>query len=594
VYVHRVSFGGTSVSGLGDTWTIGGTGVFTGMSCQGGLGVVFELAPSSLGTWTEKVLYSFWGYIAPYYSLPATTDGANPLAGLTVDSSGNLYGTTVGGGSSSDNNGTVFELVANSDGTYTEKVLYSFSGGSDGARPSAPLVLGSAGQLFGTTQDGGASGKGTAFELSVSHGTYLKTLHPFSGSPNGAAPFAGLTTDSMGNLYGTTQAGGSSSLGTAFQITFCPSTATTIKVTSSPNPANAGDSHVVSATVADTCGDPAIGSVEFFEGATSLGTATLNSDGERSVTVEDADSLGIGTLGITAQYTSDFPDFAASSCMGSVTVNEPGAITTGSNTFSGNQIVNGSVSAQSFLGDGSALTNLNPASLSAGTAGINISGNAATATTSTTATNALKLGGELPSYFATAGTNSFAGNQTVNGLVSAQDFLGSGSGLTNLNPASLSPGTAAAIATTAANALDLGGHPPGFYATTGADSFAGDQKVTGSIAASGGLTGASVSTPSLTLGSSGAPIKGHVSVVFQSVAFDTKMHPTTCTVWSGAIPSAADGDTVVAALSDSLMSSDIVFSAWATNGNVNVRICNPTGKPTDMGAGSIRIDLWKH
>jgi len=83
-------------------------------------------------------------------------------------------------------------------------------------------------------------------------------------------------------------------------------------------------------------------------------------------------------------------------------------------------------------------------------------------------------------------------------------------------------------------------------------------------------------------------------MVFQNVAFNTKIHPTTCTVWTGTMQSAADGDTVVATLSNSLMTSDIVFSAWAVNGGVNVRICNPTGKPTNVGAGSIRIDLWKH
>ena len=600
-------YGTTSGGGIAGSCTYsGGLGVITGISCQR-LGVVFELAMSNSGTWTEKVLRFFDGYTAGGPVLSGTTDGATPEAALTMDSSGNLYGTTVNGGDSS-NDGTIFELV-NANGTYsTENVLYRFSGSSDGANPIAPLIMGSSGQFLGTTENGGASGYGTAFELETSSGTNMKTLHSFTGNPDGANPIAGLMMDSSGNLYGTTKAGGSSGFGAVFKITFCPKPDTTTTLTSSPNPADAGTSVVLSATVADTCGDPAIGSVEFFEGATSLGTATLNSGGVGSVTIEDADSLGIGTIPITAQYLPAFSGFTASSGTESQTINEPGAATTTTNnTFLGNQTVSGSVSAQSFLGDGAGLTDLNPASLSAGTAGINITGNATSATTAATADNALKLGGYLPGFFATTGTNSFNGNQIVSGSVAAQSFLGIGSSLTDLNPASLSAGTAginitgnAATATasiaaaTASNALNLGGNLPSFYASTGANNFIGNQSITGNITASGGLAGASTSTGSLTIGSGGTPITTHVSLIFQNVAFNMKMHPTTCTVWSATVSSAADGDAVVAALSDSLMSSNIVFSAWAVNGGVNIRICNPTGQPTNVGAGIIRIDLWKH
>jgi uncharacterized repeat protein (TIGR03803 family) len=172
-----------------------------------GLGTVFELVNSS-GSYTEKVLYSF---------RRTGGDGTNPEAGLVMDSSGNLYGTTYYGGASI---GTVFELV-NSSGTYTEKVLHSFTGGSDGAQPQAGLVMDSSGNLYGTTSQSGASRHGTVFELVNSSGTYTeKVLHSFTGYPSndGRGPKAGLIMDSSGNLYGTTSAGGTRRNGTVFEL----------------------------------------------------------------------------------------------------------------------------------------------------------------------------------------------------------------------------------------------------------------------------------------------------------------------------------------------------------------------------------------
>lgn len=138
------------------------------------------------------------------------SDGGNPLAGLTIDSAGNLYGTTNIGGAS--NAGTVFKV--NVDGEKT--VLYSFDGKPDGANPESSLIMDSAGNLYGTTFAGGASGLGTVFEVSTS-GTET-VLHSFTGKPDGEQPEAGLAMDAAGNLYGTTSLGGTHGNGTAFEL----------------------------------------------------------------------------------------------------------------------------------------------------------------------------------------------------------------------------------------------------------------------------------------------------------------------------------------------------------------------------------------
>src|ERR1700756_5147427 len=97
---------------------------------------------------TETVLHSFSG-----------NDGAQPIAGLIADGNGNLYGTTAKGGASG--NGVVFKLAPG--GTYT--VLYSFTGGSDGRFPQAGLIADRSGNLYGTTQFGGATGNGVVFKI---------------------------------------------------------------------------------------------------------------------------------------------------------------------------------------------------------------------------------------------------------------------------------------------------------------------------------------------------------------------------------------------------------------------------------------------
>jgi uncharacterized repeat protein (TIGR03803 family) len=155
-----------------------------------GQGTVFQLDPSGNLT----VLYSFAG-----------GDGSRPGGGLIADSSGNLYGTTINGGA--QDAGTVFQLTPSG----ALNLLYSFTGGSDGALPFAGLIADAAGNLYGTTIDGGAGGQGTVFQLDPS-GT-LTVLY----SSNEGSPWAGLIADATGNLYGTTDAGDGP--GTVFQLT---------------------------------------------------------------------------------------------------------------------------------------------------------------------------------------------------------------------------------------------------------------------------------------------------------------------------------------------------------------------------------------
>jgi uncharacterized repeat protein (TIGR03803 family) len=138
------------------------------------------------------------------------SDGANPLAGLTINAGGNLYGTTSAGGPSGA--GTVFKITPKG----TELVLHSFSGGADGANPQASLVMDALGNVYGTTIAGGASGVGTVFKITKKG--YESVLYSFTGSTGGASPIAGLTMDTVGNLYGTTTAGGSAGNGTVFRL----------------------------------------------------------------------------------------------------------------------------------------------------------------------------------------------------------------------------------------------------------------------------------------------------------------------------------------------------------------------------------------
>jgi uncharacterized repeat protein (TIGR03803 family) len=205
-----------------------GAGNLYGTTNQGGannVGAVFELSPPVAGqtAWSKTVLLTFNG-----------TNGAYPAGALLADGAGNLYGTTEEGGANNNCGdrvgcGAVFELSPPSAGQtkWTETVLFSFHK-SDGAAPLAGLIADGAGNLFGTTAVGGQSkvcgyhGCGLVFELSppaAGARAWTETLLRSFNGIKGKAPYGGLIRDGAGNLYGTTQSGGSHGDGVAFEVT---------------------------------------------------------------------------------------------------------------------------------------------------------------------------------------------------------------------------------------------------------------------------------------------------------------------------------------------------------------------------------------
>lgn len=157
---------------------------------------------------TETTLYSFTGL----------SDGGNPTSTLVMDAAGNLYGTTFVGGAHGA--GAVFELSPEAGGSWTETVLYSFTGGLDGANPFyADVIFDRAGNLYGTTVEGGSFDQGTVFKLTpTASGWSESVLYNFAGGKDGAWPEAGLLFDGAGNLYGTTFIGGVYGEGTVFEL----------------------------------------------------------------------------------------------------------------------------------------------------------------------------------------------------------------------------------------------------------------------------------------------------------------------------------------------------------------------------------------
>lgn len=191
---------------LDETGNLYGT---TALGGTYGLGTVFELTPSDSG-WSKTIIQNFGGVL-----------GSQPQGNLAFDPRGNIYGTTVYGGTYTW--GCVFMLGSSPNG-WKEKVLYSFTGGSDGKYPYAGVVFDKKGNLYSTTQAGGTYGDGTVFELIRTSAGWTETvLHSFNANsqPEGAAPYSGVVFDSQGNLYGTTSAGGGvEGTGTVFKLTF--------------------------------------------------------------------------------------------------------------------------------------------------------------------------------------------------------------------------------------------------------------------------------------------------------------------------------------------------------------------------------------
>lgn len=184
-----------------------------GSGCYGtGCGTIFELVPQPGGGWQEITIHNF---------NDSTTDGENPYGTLILDSAGNLYGTARYGGANSC--GIVFQLVPRLSGVWKENILRSFSATIDGCAPYAGVIMDASGNLYGTTSGGGAYSWGTVFELSprAGHSWTPKVLHAFGKGNDGWAPMGGLVMDASGNLYGTTEFGGNREVndeGTVFEL----------------------------------------------------------------------------------------------------------------------------------------------------------------------------------------------------------------------------------------------------------------------------------------------------------------------------------------------------------------------------------------
>jgi hypothetical protein len=198
------------------TTMYGGSGTCNNYGTPG-CGTVFELRPKTGGGWSEEVLCDFQNN---------GTDGNYPQAGVIFDAAGNLYGTTLGGGT--DGYGTAFELISTKRGTWTEKVLHDFNSNDGGGSPDGSLIFNSSGNLFGTITGSGncnsGNGCGSVFELipKASGAWTAKVLHKFNGA-DGDSPGAGLILDASGNLYGTTEEGGNGTCnggcGIVFELT---------------------------------------------------------------------------------------------------------------------------------------------------------------------------------------------------------------------------------------------------------------------------------------------------------------------------------------------------------------------------------------
>ncbi|HXR16773.1 MAG TPA: choice-of-anchor tandem repeat GloVer-containing protein [Terriglobales bacterium] len=221
-----------AVGNIYGTTGYGGTGDCVLLGIKGGCGTIFEMSPPQRkdGAWTYTILYSFKG----------GKDGNVPFGDLVFDGAGNLYGSTeFGGGKGTTCDpdyyqycGTVFKLSPpkTKGGKWTEQVLHSFAGGSDGGNPNGGLVLDSAGAIYGTTVAGGnqgcmtnySVGCGIVFELrppTVKSGTWAeKRVKVFTGGNDGGVPNGGLIFDAKGALYGTA-GGGAQQDGVVYQLT---------------------------------------------------------------------------------------------------------------------------------------------------------------------------------------------------------------------------------------------------------------------------------------------------------------------------------------------------------------------------------------
>jgi uncharacterized repeat protein (TIGR03803 family) len=181
-------------------------------------GVVFELSPAGGGQWTETIVHTFNN----------TVDGGGPSSALIMDAQGNLYGTTAYGPNCGLGCGTIFELSKQSGGGWSLNILHAFSNnGPDGSYPRG-VIFDAKGNLFGTTLEGGTYNAGVVFELSPQGGGLWNetVLHNFQNNGiDGIYPDGGVILDAKGNLYGTTHEGGNVSIGYGTVYELAPSAA---------------------------------------------------------------------------------------------------------------------------------------------------------------------------------------------------------------------------------------------------------------------------------------------------------------------------------------------------------------------------------
>jgi uncharacterized repeat protein (TIGR03803 family) len=259
--------GGNDGSGPGSGLTFDPHGNLYGMTPTGGadsLGVIYQLKPQTNGAWKLNVIHTFTGGVdgstgsagrmildragnlygvatfgganghgvafeltrtqtgwtlLPLYAFMDQPDGASPYGGLIFDKAGNLYGTTYYAGV--NDVGTVYKLT-HANGAWSESVLYSFKGGTDGSSPISTLVSDAAGNLYGTTSDGGTGcACGVIFKLAHgANGTWTESVpYRFPGAPNAGFAYNGMVVDSTGNFYGATVHGGPTNDGTIYKFT---------------------------------------------------------------------------------------------------------------------------------------------------------------------------------------------------------------------------------------------------------------------------------------------------------------------------------------------------------------------------------------
>jgi uncharacterized repeat protein (TIGR03803 family) len=205
--------GGNDGQGPGSGLTFDKLGNLYGMTPIGGangVGVIFQMKPNANGTWKERVIHTFTG----------GADGANASAGrLILDSAGNLYGVATAGGVNQQ--GTAFELSPSPNGTWNFQTLYAFKGNGDAGFPYGALAMDKAGNFYGTTYYDGANNLGSVYQLTNSNGTWSESvLYSFTGGRDGSSPISNLVVDRAGNLWGTTSEGGAGcSCGTIFKMT---------------------------------------------------------------------------------------------------------------------------------------------------------------------------------------------------------------------------------------------------------------------------------------------------------------------------------------------------------------------------------------